>query len=93
MSRLAAVGGNAAGMSAAVARRRDPDLDVPVLERGAYKFRRAGIDVRILCEVADIDIAARTLTYRDHHARVQRQVDGRPRAVVTTAGELPAGRR
>jgi len=37
MNRLAVVGGNAAGMSAAaVARRRDPTLDVLVLERGAY---------------------------------------------------------
>lgn len=37
MTRLAVVGGNAAGMSAAaVARRRDPELDVLVLERGPY---------------------------------------------------------
>jgi NADPH-dependent 2,4-dienoyl-CoA reductase/sulfur reductase-like enzyme len=37
MRRLAVVGGNAAGMSAAaVARRRDAELDVLVLERGAY---------------------------------------------------------
>ena len=37
MRRLAIVGGNAAGMSAAaVARRRDETLDVLVLERGPY---------------------------------------------------------
>ncbi|WP_217912663.1 FAD-dependent oxidoreductase [Miltoncostaea marina] len=37
MKRLAVVGGNAAGMSAAaVARRRDPSLDVLVLERGVH---------------------------------------------------------
>lgn len=101
MSRVAVVGGNAAGMSAAaVARRRDPALDVVVLERGTYtsysscgipyllagtidgpdrliarspdELRQAGIDVRTLCEVTEIDISARTLTYRDHNARAER---------------------
>lgn len=102
MPRLAVIGGNAAGMSAAaVARRRDPELDVLVLERGAYtsysscgipylvagtvdgpdrliarspdEFRRAGIDVRTLCEVTEIDLAARTLIYHDHNARAERR--------------------
>jgi NADPH-dependent 2,4-dienoyl-CoA reductase/sulfur reductase-like enzyme len=102
MRRLAVIGGNAAGMSAAaVARRRDEDLDVVVFERGAYtsysacgipyyvaglvegpdaliargadEFRRAGIDVRALCDVTEIDLAARTLTYRDHNAQAERR--------------------
>jgi NADPH-dependent 2,4-dienoyl-CoA reductase/sulfur reductase-like enzyme len=102
MRRLAVIGGNAAGMSAAaVARRRDETLDVLVLERGSYtsysacgipyfvagvvdgpdqliarsadEFRQAGIDVRPLCEATEIDIAARTLTYRDHNARAERR--------------------
>jgi NADPH-dependent 2,4-dienoyl-CoA reductase/sulfur reductase-like enzyme len=101
MRRLAVIGGNAAGMSAAaVARRRDPELEVLVFERGAYtsysacgipyyvgglvegpddliarsadEFRQAGIDVRSLCEVTELDVAARTLTYRDHNARAER---------------------
>ena len=104
MSRLAVVGGDAAGMSAAaVARRRDRELDVLVLERGAYtsysacgipyliggivdgperliarhphQFRSAGIDVRTRCEVTEIDLDARTLTYRDHNARAERRED------------------
>jgi NADPH-dependent 2,4-dienoyl-CoA reductase/sulfur reductase-like enzyme len=102
MRRLLVIGGNAAGMSAAaVARRRDPDLEVLVFERGTYtsysacgipyfvaglvdgpdhliarsvdEFRQAGIDVRTLCEVTEIDVAARTLTYRDHNARAERR--------------------
>jgi NADPH-dependent 2,4-dienoyl-CoA reductase/sulfur reductase-like enzyme len=101
-ARLAVVGGDAAGMSAAaVARRRDPALEVLVLERGPYtsysacgipyliaglvdgpdrliarspdEFRQAGIDVRTLCEVTDIDLGARILTYRDHNARADRR--------------------
>ncbi len=96
--RLAVIGGDAAGMSAAaVARRRDPDRDILVLEQGPYtsysacgipyflgglvdgpdrliarsadEFRQAGIDVRTRCEVTDIDVAARTLVYRDHVER------------------------
>jgi NADPH-dependent 2,4-dienoyl-CoA reductase/sulfur reductase-like enzyme len=102
VSRLAVVGGNAAGMSAAaVARRRDPKLDVLVLERGPYtsysacgipylvagivegpdrliapspdEFRRAGIDVRTLCEVTEIDLSTRMLAFRDHNARAERR--------------------
>lgn len=102
VGRLAVVGGNAAGMSAAaVARRRDPSTDVLVLERGPYmsysscgipyliggtiddaesliarspeEFLEAGIDVRPLCEVEEIDLRARTLTYRDHGANAQRR--------------------
>ena len=87
--------------AAAVARRRDPELDVLVLERGPYtsysacgipyliaglvegpdqliarspdEYRQAGIDVRTLCEVEEIDIGARALTYRDHDARTERR--------------------
>jgi NADPH-dependent 2,4-dienoyl-CoA reductase/sulfur reductase-like enzyme len=87
--------------AAAVARRRDPELDVLVLERGPYtsysacgipyliaglvegpdqliarspdEHRQAGIDVRTLCEVEEIDIGARALTYRDHNARTERR--------------------
>jgi NADPH-dependent 2,4-dienoyl-CoA reductase/sulfur reductase-like enzyme len=95
---LAIIGGDAAGMSAAaVARRRDSDRDILVLEQGPYtsysacgipyflgglvdgpdrliarspdEFRQAGIDVRTRCEVTDIDLAARTLVYRDHVER------------------------
>jgi NADPH-dependent 2,4-dienoyl-CoA reductase/sulfur reductase-like enzyme len=101
MRRLAVIGGNAAGMSAAaVARRRDPELDLLVFERGAYtsysacgipyfvagaldgpdeliarsvdEFREAGIDVRTLCEVTEIDLDSRTVTYRDLNARADR---------------------
>lgn len=100
--RLAVVGGDAAGMSAAaVARRRDRDRDVLVLERGPYtsysacgipyflaglvdgpdrliarspdELRHAGIDVRIRCEVTEIDLSGRTLTYFDQDARAQRR--------------------
>lgn len=112
MNRLAVIGGNAAGMSAAaVARRRDPGLDVLVLERGAYtsysscgipylvagtvdaadrliarspdEFRAAGIDIRVLCEVTEVDLDARTLTYRDHNGRVERS-DGFDQLVYAT---------
>jgi NADPH-dependent 2,4-dienoyl-CoA reductase/sulfur reductase-like enzyme len=102
MRRLAVIGGNAAGMSAAaVARRRDPELDVIVFERGSYtsysscgipyfvagllhrpddliarsadEFRQAGIDVRTLCDVTELDLGARTLTYQEHDSRARRQ--------------------
>jgi NADPH-dependent 2,4-dienoyl-CoA reductase/sulfur reductase-like enzyme len=43
-----------------------------LIARSPDEFRRAGIDVRIRCEVTEIDIAARTLTYRDHDARTER---------------------
>ncbi len=95
---LAIIGGDAAGMSAAaVARRRDSDRDILVLEQGPYtsysacgipyflsglvdgpdrliarspdEFRQAVIDVRTRCEVTGIDLAARTLVYRDHVER------------------------
>lgn len=117
MSRIAVVGGNAAGMSAAaVARRRDPALDVVVLERGTYtsysscgipyllagtvdapdlliarssdEFRQAGIDVRTLCEVTEIDIMARTLTYRDHNAGANR-CEGFDQLVYATGATAP----
>jgi NADPH-dependent 2,4-dienoyl-CoA reductase/sulfur reductase-like enzyme len=94
MRRLAVIGGNAAGMSAAaVARRRDREREVVVFERGPHasyascgipylvggvverpddliargvdQHREAGIDVRLLSEVTDIDLGARALTYRD----------------------------
>lgn len=116
--RLAVVGGDAAGMSAAaVARRRDASLEVLVLERGPYtsysacgipyligglvegadhliarspdEHRQAGIDVRTLCEVTDIDLAARTLTYRDHNARADRR-EGFDQLVYATGAEAVA---
>jgi NADPH-dependent 2,4-dienoyl-CoA reductase/sulfur reductase-like enzyme len=100
MHRLAVIGGNAAGMSAAaVARRRNPELEVLVFESGPYvsysacgipyfvaglldgpdqliarsvaEFREAGIDVRTLCTVTEIDLDTRTLTYRDRNARTE----------------------
>jgi NADPH-dependent 2,4-dienoyl-CoA reductase/sulfur reductase-like enzyme len=118
MRRLAVIGGDAAGMSAAaVARRRERNLDVLVLERGPYtsysacgipyllaglvdgpdqliarspdEFRQAGIDVRALCEATEIDLDARTLTYRDHNARAQRQ-EGFDQLVCATGAEAVA---
>ena len=118
MSRLAVVGGDAAGMSAAaVARRREPGLDVLVLERGPYtsysacgipyliagivdgpdrliarhphQFRSAGIDVRTRCEVTEVDLNARRLTYRDHNAQAQRH-EGFDQLVYATGAEAVA---
>ena len=99
--RLAVIGGDAAGMSAAsVAKRRDPSLEVVAFEKGPYtsysacgipfylggafddadrlvtrspeEHREHGIDVRMRQEVVAIDLAARRLTIRDHHARTER---------------------
>jgi len=47
-----------------------PDV---LIARSPDEFRRAGIDVRTLSEVTEIDIGARTLTYRDHNARADRR--------------------
>jgi NADPH-dependent 2,4-dienoyl-CoA reductase/sulfur reductase-like enzyme len=57
VTRLAVVGGNAAGMSAAaVARRRDPSLDVLVLERGPYtSYSSCGIPYLVAGTVDDAD--------------------------------------
>jgi NADPH-dependent 2,4-dienoyl-CoA reductase/sulfur reductase-like enzyme len=99
--RLAVIGGDAAGMSAAsVAKRRDPSLEVVAFEKGPHtsysacgipfflggafddgdrlvsrwpdEHRERGIDVRMRHEVVGIDLAARRLTVRDLHARVER---------------------
>ena len=44
-----------------------------LIARSPAEFRRAGIDVRTLCEVTEMDPGARTLTYRDHNARAERR--------------------
>lgn len=44
-----------------------------LIARTADEFRQAGIDVRTLCEVTEIDFGARTLAYRDHNARTKRR--------------------
>ena len=44
-----------------------------LIARTAEEFRQAGIDVRTLCEVTEIDLDARTLIYRDHNARSERR--------------------
>lgn len=55
--RLAVVGGDAAGMSAAAqAKRRDPELDVVVYERGAWSsYSACGIPFHLTGEVDPID--------------------------------------
>ena len=95
--RLAVIGGDAAGMAAAAtAKRREPDLDVVVYERGGHtsysacgipfhvskevehledliartpeQHRRNGLDVRMGCEVVELDLGAGRLTFEDHAA-------------------------
>ncbi len=44
-----------------------------LIARTVDEFRQAGIDVRILCEVTEIDLEARALTYLDHNARAERR--------------------
>ena len=44
-----------------------------LIARSPEEFREAGIDVRPRCEVEEIDLRARTLTYRDHDARTERR--------------------
>ena len=84
--RLAIVGGDAAGMSAAsTARRREPDLDVVAFERGPYtSFSACGIPYYVGGLVEDSDGSSRarpTSTAQsgiDVHTRTE--VDGdRPR--------------
>jgi NADPH-dependent 2,4-dienoyl-CoA reductase/sulfur reductase-like enzyme len=61
--RLAIVGGDAAGMSAAAnARRRDADLDIVAFERGAYtSYSACGIPYYVADLVHDVDdLVART---------------------------------
>ncbi|MDP9376868.1 MAG: FAD-dependent oxidoreductase [Actinomycetota bacterium] len=87
--------------AAAVARRRDSQLDIVAFERGPYtsysacgipyyvsglvegadrlisrspdEYARAGIDARTRCEVIEIDLGARVLTYFDHPGRTERK--------------------
>lgn len=56
-SRLAVVGGNPAGMSAAsVAKRRDPDLEVVAFERGPYtSYAACGIPYLVGGLIAEVD--------------------------------------
>lgn len=42
-----------------------------LIARSPEEFRGAGIDVRARCEVEEIDLRGRTLTYRDHEARTR----------------------
>jgi NADPH-dependent 2,4-dienoyl-CoA reductase/sulfur reductase-like enzyme len=55
--RLAVVGGDAAGMSAAaIARRRDPDLEIFAFERGPYtSYSACGIPYYVAGELGDVD--------------------------------------
>jgi NADPH-dependent 2,4-dienoyl-CoA reductase/sulfur reductase-like enzyme len=113
--RLAIVGGDAAGMSAAsTAKRRDPDLEVVAFERGPYtsysacgipyyvgglfddsdrlisrspdEHRANGIEVHARTEVVGIDLAARTLTLRDHQTGEERG-EGFDELVLATGAE------
>ncbi len=62
-TRLAVIGGDAGGMSAAsVAKRRDPDLDIVVFERGAYtSYSACGIPFHVGGEVDPLQrLVART---------------------------------
>ena len=55
--RLAVVGGDAAGMSAAaIARRRDPDLEIVAFERGPYtSYSACGIPYYLAGEIENVD--------------------------------------
>lgn len=68
--RLAIIGGNPAGMSAAsVAKRRDPDLDVVAFERGPYtSYAACGIPYVVGGKIATVDeLVARTpQRHREH---------------------------
>jgi NADPH-dependent 2,4-dienoyl-CoA reductase/sulfur reductase-like enzyme len=73
--RLAIIGGDAAGMSAAsIARRRDPELDVVAFERGAYtSFSACGIPYYVGGEVED----SHRLVSRDPAEHRKRGIDVR----------------
>ena len=80
MRRLAVIGGNAAGMSAAaVARRRDPQLEVLVFERGAYtSYSSCGIPYFVagLVEGPDNLIARSADEFREGVTQIINQATG-----------------
>lgn len=81
MSRLAVIGGNPAGMSAAsVAKRRDPDLDVIAFERGPYtSYAACGIPYFVGGKIATAD----DLVARTPQRHRENGIDVRTRAEVT----------
>src|SRR5687767_10743805 len=80
MRRLAIIGGDAAGMSAASqARRRDPDLDVVAFERGPYtSYSACGIPYWIGGHFDDSD----RLIVRSPEEHRAREIDVRTRTEV-----------
>jgi NADPH-dependent 2,4-dienoyl-CoA reductase/sulfur reductase-like enzyme len=91
--RLAVIGGDAAGMSAAAtARRRDPDLEIVAFERGGHtSYSACGIPYYVAGLVDEMgDLVARTPA--EHRAR---GIDVRTRhevvAIDLTARELTVG--
>ena len=60
-----------------------------LIARSPEEFRSAGIDVRTRCEAVGLDLAARTVTVRDHAAR-RESSEGFDRLVVATGAEAVA---
>lgn len=80
-TRLAIVGGNPAGMSAAsVAKRRDPDLEVVAFERGPYtSYAACGIPYLVGGKIAEVD----DLIARSPDQHRENGIDVRTRTQVT----------
>lgn len=80
-TRLAIVGGNPAGMSAAsVAKRRDPDLEVVAFERGPYtSYAACGIPYLVGGKIAEVD----DLIARSPDQHRENGIDVRTRTKVT----------
>lgn len=60
-----------------------------LIARSPEEFHSAGIDVRTRCEAVWLDLAARTVTVRDHAAR-RESSEGFDRLVVATGAEAVA---
>jgi len=60
-----------------------------LIARSPEEFRSAGIDVRTGCEAVGLDLAARTVTVRDHES-ARESSEGFDRLVVATGAEAVA---